>query len=256
MMSLSKGVVILYSESAQLDYKSLSETCARLAEKHLSVPASVIKIEPTQRNFRTFRYPNGELEGTEWNNIGRFSAYELSPYDETILIDSDYIVQTNTLANFFGSDHDFVCHNRSWDITGNDVTRHDLYMTQNWFEMRWATVVYFKKNEHAQRIFDAWKMVYENYTYYANLFGFNKSPFRNDFALSIAHQICNGYKNVTTFDYALPTLSSSDSVLDYSNGRWLVKYELEDSHNVLRYTGDLHVMNKRSLLEVADKLCA
>lgn len=253
-MSLSRGVVILYSESAQLDYKSLSETCARLAEKHLDVPASIIKIEPTQRNFRTFRYPDGELEGTEWNNIGRYSAYDLSPYDETILIDSDYIVQSNTLANYFGSNHDFICHNTSWDVSGNNVTKHDLYMTQNWFEMRWATVVYFKKSVHAKHIFDAWRTVYENYAYYAELFGFRKTPFRNDFAMSIAHQIVNGYANTGTFDYALPTLSSSDSVLDYNDGRWLLKYEYKNSHNVVRYTGDLHVMNKRSLLEVADRL--
>lgn len=254
MMSLSRGVLILYSESAQLDYKSLSETCARLAEKHLSVPASIIKIEPTQRNFRTFRYPNGELEGTEWNNIGRYSAYELSPYNETLLLDCDYIVQSSNLMQYFGCDHDFICHNTSWDITGNNIFRHDRYMTQNWFEMRWATVVYFKKSKHAKHIFDAWRMVYENYEYYANLFGFGKTPFRNDFALSIAHQICSGYTNTGTFNYSLPALSSSDSVLDYNRRRWLIKYQYKESHNVLRYTGDLHVMNKRSLLKIADKL--
>lgn len=254
MMSLSKGVLILYSESAQLDYKRLSETCARLAEKHLDVPASVIEIHPTQRNFRTFRYPNGELEGTEWNNIGRYSAYELSPYNETILLDCDYMVQNNTLANYFNSDHDFICHNSSWDVTGNEVFRHDKYMAQNWFEMRWATVLYFKKTPPAKYIFDTWRKVYENYAYYADLFGFRKTPFRNDFAMSIAHQICNGYANTSTFDYALPALSSSDSVLDYNDGRWLLKYQYKESHNVMRYTGDLHVMNKRSLLEVADQL--
>ena len=169
-------------------------------------------------------------------------------------LDCDYIVQSDTLTNYFGCDHDFICHNSSWDVSGNDVFRHDRFMTQNWFEMRWATVVYFKKNEHAKRIFDAWQMVYENYAYYAELFGFSKSPFRNDFAMSIAHQICNGYVNIATFDYALPALSSSDSVLDYNNGRWLLKYQYKESHNVMRYTGDLHVMNKRSLLEVADRL--
>ena len=49
-------------------------------------------------------------------------------------------------------------------------------------------------------------------------------------------------------------LSSSDSILDYNNGRWLLKYEYKDSYNVILHTGDLHVMNKRSLLDIADKL--
>ena len=249
MTSLSKGVVILYSESAQLDYASLSELCARLAGKHLNVPSTVVKLDPEQRNFRTFRYPNGELEGTEWNNIGRYNAYDLSPYDETILLDSDYIVQSDALANYFGCDHNFICHNSSWDVSGNDVFRHDQYMSQNKFEMRWATVVYFRKSAHAQRIFDTWRTVHKNYDYFAKLFGYLSTPFRNDFALSIAHQICNGYTNTDTFNYALPALSSSDSILDFNNGRWLLKYQYKDSHNVVRYTGDLHVMNKKSLLD-------
>jgi len=249
VMLKSKGVLLLYSESAQLDYKRLADIAARLAENYLDVPATVVKIDPVQKNSRTFRYDDG-LETIEWNNIGRYSAYELSPYDETLLIDTDYFVQSDTLANYFGSDHDFVCHNSSWDVTGNQVFRHDRFLQNggSGFEMRWATVCFFKKSAHAQRIFRAWHMVYENYAYYSKLFGFKLTPFRNDFALSIAHQLCNGYANTTTFDYALPALSTTDSVIDYNDRRWLIKYNYKNSHNVLRYTGDLHVMNKRCVL--------
>lgn len=247
--STKRGIVILWSRSSQLNYERLAYLCGRLANWYLKVPITIHRVVGRNKNTRTFRYPNGELERTEWNNIGRFNAYDISPYDETLLIDSDYIVQTDTLANYFGSDHDFVCHNSSWDVTGNNVFRHDKHMSLNWFEMRWATVVYFKKSKHAEQIFRTWETVYENYPYYANLFGFNKTPFRNDFAMSIAHQICNGYANTATFDYSLPALSSSDSILDYDNGRWLLKYQLKDTHNVIRYKGDLHVMNKKSLLD-------
>jgi len=250
----SKGVLILYSNSAQLDYYKLSKLCSRLAEQYLNVPCTIQYIEPEQTNFRTFRYPENKLEKTEWNNIGRFSALDLSPYDETILLDSDYIVQSNTLANYFGCDHDFLCHNKSWDVTGNNVFRHDQYMTQNKFDMRWATVIYFKKTEKAKQIFKTWHSVYEHYDYYSKLFGFRRTPFRNDFAMSIAHQICNGYKNSYTFNHDLPALSSSDSVLNYNKGKWLLKYQYKNTHNVMRYKGDLHVMNKHSLLEIADKL--
>lgn len=250
----SKGVLILYSNSAQLDYFKLSKLCSRLAEQYLNVPCTIQYIEPEQINFRTFRYPENTLEKTEWNNIGRFSALDLSPYDETILLDSDYIVQSDILANYFGCDHDFLCHKKSWDVTGNDVFRHDQYMTQNKFEMRWATVIYFKKTQKAKQIFKTWRSVYENYDYYSKLFGFRRTPFRNDFAMSIAHQICNGYKNSYTFNHDLPALSSSDSVLDYNKGKWLLKYTYKNSYNIMRYMGDLHVMNKHSLLDIAEKL--
>lgn len=245
-----QGIVILYSVSSQINYERLSHLCGRLANWYLKKPISIIKIEPEKKNLRTFRYPNGELEKSEWNNIGRFDAYDLSPYDETLLIDSDYIVQTDNLMNYFGNDHDFMCHRESWDITGNNIFRHDRYMTHNYFDMLWATVVYFKKSKHAENIFNSWKTVYENYDYYSKLFGFSKTPFRNDYAMSIAHLLSNGYSHPITFNHNLPALSSSDSVLDYNNKRWLLKYQYKKSHNVIRYTGDLHVMNKKSLLDV------
>ena len=249
-MSKSKGILFLYSENKSLNYKRLAELSARLAEYYLKLPATIIETTPKQKNLRTFRYDDG-VESIEWNNIGRHDAYKLSPYDETLLLDTDYFIQNDSLTNYFGSVHELLCHNYSWDISGNDVFRHDKYLTApgNNFEMRWATVMYFKKCKHSEQLFNTWRIVYNNYEYYSKLFGFKKNPFRNDFALSIAHQLCNGYSNKNTFVNSLPALSTVDSVLDYGNNNWLVKYKYKQSYNVLRYRGDLHVMNKKCILD-------
>jgi len=249
-MSTSKGVLLLYSENESLDYKRLAMLSARLAEHYLKVPTTIVKLNPVKKNARTFRYDDG-VETIEWNNIGRYNAYDLSPYDKTLLIDTDYFIQNNNLGDYFEISNTFLCHNTSWDISGNDVFRHDKFLENggNGFEMRWATVVYFKKGIHAKQIFDTWHSVYLNYRYYSRLFGFKETPFRNDFALSIAYQLCNGYKNMNTFNHKLPALSTTDTLLDYANKSWLVKYRLKQSYNVLKYSGDLHVMNKRCILE-------
>lgn len=249
-MSKSKGVVLLYSENESLNYKRLAELSARLAEHYLNIPATIIEVKPKQKNLRTFRYDTG-VDSIEWNNIGRHDAYTLSPYDETLLLDTDYFIQNNNLLNYFGSVYDLLCHNYSWDISGNDVFRHDKYLTMpgNNFDMRWATVIYFKKCKHSEVMFDTWRNVYNNYEYYSKLFGFKKNPFRNDFALSIAHQLVNGYSNKNTFIDSLPALSTVDCVLDYGNKNWLIKYKYKQSYNVLRYKGDLHVMNKKCILD-------
>ena len=149
----SKGVLLLYSESKQLDYKRLAELSARLAEHYLGVPSTIVKLDVVQQNTRTFRYEDG-IETIEWNNVGRYDAYNLSPYDETILIDTDYFIQNDNLANYFESKHDFLCHNTSYDITGNEIFRHNRFLESggNGFEMRWATVIYFKKSKHAKQI--------------------------------------------------------------------------------------------------------
>lgn len=245
----SKGILFLFSESKDLDYERLAQLASRMARHYYDLPATILSVNSKITGNRTFRWEDNNTEVLQWNNFNRCFAFELSPYDETLLLDVDYIIQNNNLLGYFGSCHDFICHNRSWDITGNNVFRHDAFLSKNNFEMRWATVVYFKKNNFTKNLFNTWLMVQQEWTYYSKLFGFSTNPFRNDFAMSIAHQITNGYTNTGTFNYSLPALSSTDSVIDYGNNNWLVKYQYKDSHNVLRYKGDLHVMNKKCLLE-------
>jgi len=252
----SKGILLLYSESDKLDYLKLAELCARLAKYHTQLPVTITQLNCDRKNIRTFRWQDDNLEKMEWNNFNRCDAYNLSPYDCTILIDVDYMIQNDSLSQYFFSDHEFICHNNSWDITGNNVFHHDEFMSQNKFEMRWATVIYFIKSNKNEQIFETWRTVQNNYDYYARLFGFSRSPYRNDFAMSISHQINSGYANTGTFNYNMPALSSTDEVIDYNNNRWLIKYRYKSGHNILRYTGDLHVMNKRCLLDskIYDKL--
>lgn len=252
----SRGVLILYSESNHLDYKRLADLCARLAEHYLDVPVTIKKIQPKKKGRRVFKYENLELVTTEWNNSGRYNAYNLSPYDETLLIDADYFIQNDNLANYFGSDHDFLCHNKSWDVTSLGQLRGDESMAGNGFKMRWATVCYFKKSDHAKNIFSMWEKVANDYEYYSKLVGFSTAPFRNDFCLSIAHQTCSGYSNVDTFPHDLPSISTVNKIIDYGNKNWLILYSYRNKQNVIRYSGDLHVMNKRCILEtdLYDKL--
>ena len=255
-MSKSKGVLILYSESAQLNYKRLSDLCARIAEHYLKVPVTIIKLNPDKKGMRVFKYEKLDLVNTEWNNGNRYSAYDLSPYDETLLIDADYFIQNDNLANYFGSDHDFLCHDYSWDVTGLDQLNIEEPMSRNDFKMRWATVVYFRKSKHAENIFRMWERVANDYEYYSKLIGFRLAPFRNDFCLSIAHQTCSGYSNTDTFPHNLPSMTTVNKLLDYGNKNWLIWYSHRNKSNVIRYTGDLHVMNKRCILEtdLYDKL--
>jgi len=252
----SKGILILYSESAQLDYNRLSDLCARLAEYYLNVPVTIKKIQPLTKGMRTFKYENLELVPTEWNNVGRFDAYDISPYDETILIDADYFVQTDNLGNYFGSDHDFLCHSHSWDVTGLDTLAQDEVMSRNKFNMRWATVVYFKKSKHAENIFRMWRKIYDNYEYYGRLIGFHRDPYRNDFCVSIALQVCSGYAEKDTFYHNLPSMNTTHKIIDYGNRNWLIRYTHANKQNVVRYRGDLHAMNKRCILDtdIYDKL--
>jgi hypothetical protein len=48
----------------------------------------VVKINPDKNNVRDWG---------QWINKGRYLAYDLSPYEETILIDADYVINSDKL---------------------------------------------------------------------------------------------------------------------------------------------------------------
>ena len=52
----------------------------------------VVKVEPDKNNNRDWGI---------WINKGRYQAYDLSPYDETLLLDVDYMVNSDKLSKCF-----------------------------------------------------------------------------------------------------------------------------------------------------------
>ncbi|MEI6567322.1 MAG: hypothetical protein WCR20_11630 [Verrucomicrobiota bacterium] len=133
-----------------------------------------------------------------WANKGRYRAYQFSPYDETILLDTDYLVNSRTLLKTFETYDDFCCHNTTTCLMAPG-TGHEIISSTS-FHMLWATVITFRKTKRAEQIFDCMKMIQENYQHYSSLYGFVGGVFRNDYALSIALRIVNGH-TVNKQDY-------------------------------------------------------
>ena len=46
--------------------------------------------------------------GKAWNNVDRHMAYELSPYDVTLVMDIDYFPFTDNLRQLLEVEHDFI----------------------------------------------------------------------------------------------------------------------------------------------------
>jgi len=111
--------------------------------------------------------------------------------------------------------------------------------------MLWATVIYFTKCEYSKAIFDMMRLIKENYMYYSKVYGFRNEPYRNDFALSIAHHALSGYGHDGFIPYKLPTLSSTADLIDFRpNGEILYQYNTNRMHTGKLLNTDLHVMNK------------
>ena len=52
-----------------------------------------------------------------WNNKDRHMAYELSPYDTTLVMDIDYFSYTDNLLQFMDTSYDFLVPDQVHDLT-------------------------------------------------------------------------------------------------------------------------------------------
>ena len=126
MQEKSKGVILFAVNTDTVDYVKIAEQAARLIKHTLNLPTTIITDTgvTSAKNVRT-----GHAGGTQWKNGGRYRAYELSPYDETILIDSDYLQFDTSLLNVLDTtiDYRLMHHNQSptSSMSGN--------MGQLWF---------------------------------------------------------------------------------------------------------------------------
>jgi hypothetical protein len=179
--------------------------------------------------------------GKEWNNVDRHMAYELSPYDVTLVMDIDYFCMTGDLLQYMDTRYDFLIPCRVHDLTDRNT-----FTSRQWsmIPMVWATIFVFKKTSRVKQLFDMVKYVKNYYKYFNDLYRIKSKNFRNDYAFAIALQQLNGFIGYDVFPFALMTLPSDCEVIDFvDNG---LTWRCNDTVNYLRDC-DVHVMNKESI---------
>jgi hypothetical protein len=283
---MTRGVLIFAHNNRDVDYALMSIVSGQLAAKYLQVPVSlitdkftiewmkeskiyqkaealfdnIIEIEkPITDNQRNL-HDGIENKLVPFINSNRCSAYELTPYDRTLLIDSDFLIFSDTLSNYWDVDSDVLISAAINDIYDQKrVGYHDRYISDTGIHLYWATTVMFSKSEYSKTFFDLVDQIRENYEYYSDLFRFDNRQYRNDIAFSIAKHILDGYETDTTL--TLPPILSildKDVLLDVSTSgklTMLISTNLDSNYIAAAATDlDIHIMNKQSLIRQADKL--
>lgn len=261
---MTQGVVFFAFNSGPIDYVRIAEWNAQNVQRHLNLPVTLITDNPvnssvfdqvvlinnTDADQRIF-FDQDTL--VPWRNRGRCAAYELSPYDTTLLLDVDYVVASAKLTYLLSDPRDFVCHRRAFDITKPTTDAIETF-GQHRMPMSWATVIKFNRSTIAEQIFDIMAMVQNNYQHYADLYKFRHAPFRNDYALSIALALVNGHSVDPIFDSPWPLLNVNPAheVQQLDEDYYEIKYTkmIGQEHKTARiavYKQDLHVMGKSFL---------
>lgn len=286
---MERGFLIHAYNNLEIDYGTMAVCCALLIKKNLRINTTclvtspdtlewikhkhgrdlvdrafdLIKIVDVDRNVATRKFHDTRYSAKEqpYYNTNRADSFDLSPFDETILIDSDYLVLDQNLDNAWGS-HDEMMVNRSvrdlshtHDLLGFDSRFNDMSIP-----LYWATVVYFKKTEMVRSIFRMISFIRENYHYYQNLYQFSpNSYFRNDYALSIALHMVGGQIENDSFS-TLPTpfllfSTEHDDMIDFRNGEAIfISEPTQGRFSLHRVMTSVHVMNKWSINRISDRI--
>jgi len=283
---MNKGVLIYAHNSREVDYLDLSIISALFAKKNLKVPVSLVtdnnslawarksnKIKELEDTFQHiilsdnyYSTQNRNLhDGISHNSVvpflnkDRCSAWSLTPYDRTLLIDSDFLICSNELSNYWNVDQDFLISKKANDFYFESRFEYqDNYISDTSIKMFWATTILFSKNKNSKLVFDLVEYIRDNYFYFADLYRFSSKIFRNDIAFSIAIHILNFNKVVD--DYSLPPIITSidkDILIDIKNDTMFLLLANKLSNNYLicsKKNQDIHIMNKQSLVRNKDKL--
>lgn len=275
---MSNGAVLIARNNTEVDYIKQAVFCAKRIIKFLDIPVSLItdNLEYVEKNhpdhpfdkiiviendtnytYKKYNDGNFSRRNLEFKNTSRSDVYDLSPYDNTLLMDTDFIISNNVLKNCFTQQHDFLIYKTGFELSNwRDLSEFN-YISDTSIDFYWATVVFFKKSNETKMFFDLLKHIKEQWPHYRRLYNLNTDTFRNDHAFSIAIHIMNGYQ---TGNFANPLpgtmfyTTDKDILLklDDTTFKFLIEFKTGAYFPASITDSNVHVMNKFSLNRIID----
>lgn len=245
---MTRGVLIFAFNNENTDYERLAQASVQRIQRHLGVPTTIVNDADLRPESSGCRY--WEHGQAAWYNQNRCRAYELSPYDQTLVLDADYVVASDQLNALWHSEQDLLAPSSIYDVTGLDDCNSLNYWGRWRMPTSWATVIYFRRSAHSEAVFEMMQRIQKDWAHYRDLYAAGNSRFRNDYALSIAQHVVTGYQGQwATVPWAMATMYPQHRISWLDTDSFRVDYV--DAQNRPRYTimhqQDLHVMAKDQL---------
>lgn len=256
---MNRGVLIFAFNNSEFNYFKQANWVADRVNKFLDLPVTIVTDEKSLSESKhniiiKDAIVASKRHNEDWLNANRFQAYDITPYEETIVIDSDYIVSSNQLNLLFDSPYDFLCHRNVYDVANKNSLEAYQTFGQVKFPHYWATVLFFRESDIAEVIFDSIQMVKDNYLFYSKLYKFPSAPFRNDHAVSIAMSIAYGHRlqSIPTIPWTLPTAVTDIDVTQITETEFELKYNKHYRNKVRPMSTiikdhDFHCLNKKAM---------
>ncbi|MDB4335384.1 hypothetical protein OAA05_00950 [bacterium] len=288
----TRGVIMFAHNNTEIDYFRLAVVNALLVQKNLGIknvtvvtdPHSlkqgektlgkrlikkainnIIVIEKDKKfkslNQRLYKDTSHTAKYLPFYNVNRCDAYKLSPYDETLLIDVDYLILSDTLNHCWGHNNELMMNWKYQDIMYERKDPSLARLNDMGITMYWATVVYFRKTEYVESFFNIVSHVKNNPQFYKDLYKWQGTLYRNDYSFSIAAHMMSGFvdKGIPQLPTTLYKSFDTDDIHSAVDKNTIVMYlEKPRSPGDFMLTKwqdiDLHIMNKWAINRVSEEL--
>jgi len=288
----SRGILMFAHNNDEIDYFRLAVVNALLIQKHLGIKditvvtdkhsleyakenlgediinkaINNIVLNEKDRNFkraniRVYKDTSHTAKNLSFYNVNRCDAYDISPYDETILIDADYLILSDTLNQCWGHNEELMMNWKWQDVMFERKFDSLDRLNDMGITMYWATVVYFRKTPYVESFFNTVKHVKDNSQFYRDLYKWAGRLYRNDYSFSVAAHTMSGFvdKGIAQLPTTLyKTFDTDDVHSAISDDTLLLLLEKPRSPGdfmLTKWSGvDLHVMNKWAINRISNGL--
>jgi hypothetical protein len=237
----SRGILAFAYNVETIDYISIAKQTLDLASKKLGIPYTLITDQELKNDVQNSRYDIDTESFVTWRNVGRHNAYDLTPYDETLVIDVDYLITDDNLNKIFDLEWDYILQRQSFALTAE----WPKLMGENSLPYVWATVFAFRKTKKSELFFRLIGRIQRNYAYYCALFNVEQRNFRNDYAFAMADIIINGY---TISSHSIPdnmlAINQSIKSIQLKRNQFVIR---DKEKSYVTPVMNLHIMSKAYL---------
>lgn len=269
---MTRGVLLFAFNSPDYNYFKMAEFTAKRINHFLNLPVTLVTDKTSLESNTGYNFDkiitvdsdsSNNFQGRVWLNKGRYRCFELTPYDETLLLDVDYVVNSDRLLQTFNLMTDFCCHQHISYLM-DEHNKTEKFNNELSISTLWATVVTFKKTNRTKQIFECLKMIQENYSHYGNIHRFAVDTYRNDYGLTLAWNIVNGHSYVKSdiIPWNLIHIGPKTYVYKNSNYTYNTQYtiiydkwmkgKIKKEYIIIKDM-DFHIINKDIFLEVSDE---
>lgn len=260
---MTQGFLLFAHNNEEIDYALMASWCARRINKFLKKPVSLVgdtatvaRLGKNKKYFDQIIFSDIPLHQKRryndrflnFNNYDRSNAWELTPYDETMVIDTDIVIQSDVMNRVWGSNCDLLVCAKSIDAYTNQIEDEFKFLSQTSVKFYWASQFYFRKNSESEIFFKTCRWVRKNYVWLARVYDIDYRLLRNDYIWSIAIHMLKQYESLpwtllhTTYKTNLHSMQEQEVII----------YQPHFAAKKIKQH-DIHVMHKDDLLRLINQ---